>query len=368
MDLSDKVVVVTGGANGIGRAGALAFAKAGCDLVIADLDERATRQTAADVEALGRRALCVACDVTDDAQMQALAEQSLSAFGQVDVLWNHAGASVAGPPERIPIERWRHLLDLNVLGGVRGLLSFLPAMIERGSGHVIFTTSGMGLFPDHIAGYAAPYVTTKAAQIALARTMAPYLRDRGIGVTLLAPDITNTRHTFESPTIELDPAIVAAALDLDAMQEPEDVAALLIEGLRTDQFLISAVPHTREQLVAAADRLYAMPTEPSGPVVQYVRIQADPDRHDALAEVLAQSARSTATEPGAITVEVGADLSRPGVFHLFEQWRSGDDLDRHAQRPESQAILTRMPEFGIGALDVRRYGVGTVAETLVQAP
>lgn len=361
MELLDKVVVITGGANGIGRAGALALAAAGCDVVIADVDDKAAAQTAADVQALGRRCLYVRSDVTDDAQMQALAQESLKTFGQVDIVWNHAGASVAGPPERIPVERWRHLLDLNVLGGVRGLLNFLPDMLARGSGHVVFTTSGLGLFPDAIAGLAAPYVTTKAAQIGLARTLAPYLAERGVGVSLLAPHITNTRHTFESPLIDLDPEVVAANLDLDAMQQPGAVAALLVDGLRTDQFLISAVPDTRKLLVAAAARLYAMPGDDTQPVVQYVRIQADPERHDELAAILAQSAKATAAEPGAIEVRVGADLTHPGLFHLFEEWRSGDDLDHHAGTPDAQAMLRRMPEFGIDSLEVRRYGVETVA-------
>ena len=367
MELQGKIVVIAGGGAGIGRAGALALSTAGCTVVIGDIDEAAAQATVDEIEQAGGRALAVRCDVTDDGQLRGLAERATGAFGPVDVLWNHAGSSLAGPPERIPLERWRSLIDLNVLGGIRGLLAFLPAMLERGSGHVIFTTSGLGLFPDDIPGLAAPYVVTKAAQIALARTLAPYLAARGVGVCLLAPDITNTRHTFEVPTVDLDPALVSASLDLAALQQPDQVAQLLVDGLRADTFLISAVPRTRERLVQAAQRLYAQGTEAAGPLVQYVRIEADPDKHNALAAVLSEAADTVAKEPGSAAYQVSADLHRPGVFHMFEEWDSAADFERHAVNPASQALMARMGEFGIGGLHVRRFGVSSIDDAPVDA-
>ena len=360
MDLHDKVVVITGGGSGIGRAAALALAAAGCHIVVADRNDAAAKQTATDVELTGRRALAVVCDVTSDQQVQDLAARTFEQFEAVDILWNHAGSPIAGPPERIPVERWRHLLDLNVLGGVRGMLAFLPSMIERGSGHILFTTSGLGLFPDSIPGLAAPYVTSKAAQIGLARTLAPYLRPRGIGVSLLAPDITATAHTFEIPTVDLDPALLAANLDMAAIQQPEDVAVRLVQGLRADEFLISMLPRTREQLVEAAERLYEMPPASSSPVVQYVRIEADPAKHDQLAAVLAQAAQVGAADPGNRSFQFTADLTRRGVFHAFEEWDDAASLEQHAATPASQALLARMGEFGISGLTTRVYTVDAV--------
>lgn len=366
MELDGKVVVIVGGGAGIGRAGALALAAAGCRVVVADVDEAAAKDTATEIERASGTARPVHCDATDDMHLSALADEATNAFGRVDILWNHAGMSVAGPPERIPLDRWRQLHELNVLGGVRGLQAFVPAMLERGSGHIVFTTSGLGLFPEDIPGLGAAYVITKAAQIALARTLAPYLAPRGVGVSLLAPDITATKHTFEIPTVDLDPALVAASLDMDALQQPEHVAQLLVEGLRSDTFLISALPRTKERLVEAAERLYAPAPGHSEPVVQYVRIEADPDKHEELAGVLTQAAVTILQEPGAVAYQVSADVHRRGVFHLFEEWKSGADLDRHGATPAAQAMLGRMGEFGIERLHVRRYGVSNINDAPVE--
>lgn len=367
MDLQGKTVVIVGGGAGIGRAGGLALARAGCNVVVADIDEVAAQDTARDIEAIGSRALVVRCDAAVGSDMEILAERATAGFEQVDILWIHAGGTVAGPPERIPLQKWRDLLELNVLGGVRGLHAFLPAMLERGAGHLVFTSSGLGLFPDDIPGLAAPYVITKAAQVALARTLAPYLAPHGVGVSLLAPDLTATRHAFEVPTVDLDPAILAAALDPERMHQPEDVGRLLVEGLGSDTFLISAVPHTRERLVEAASALSGRPSERQ-PIVQYVRMTAHTDRHDTLASVLADAARSVRTEPGAAMYEVSADAERRGVFHVLEEWDSPADLERHAATPGSQALLARMPEFGIEELEVRRYSVANVDESVIGSP
>lgn len=360
MELKDKVAVVTGGAAGIGRCGAITLGAAGCSVVVADVDEAGAKQTAADIELAGGRAIAVICDVTDDAAVESLADQANRTFGHVDILWNHAGTSVAGPPERIPVARWRQLHELNVLGGVRGMIAFVPAMMARRSGHLIFTTSGLGLFPDDLPGLGAPYVITKAAQIALARTLAPYLAPHGIGVSLLAPDITATKHTFQIPTVDLDPALVAANLDLAALQQPEDVATRLVEGLRADEFLISLVPRTHERLVEDAKRNYAPRSAGQRPVVHRVRVEADPAKHAELAAVLAANAEIVAHDPGVIAYEVTADLTRPGVFHIFEEFETAAAMEQHAATTASQALLGRMGEFGIAHLVTRLYGVDSI--------
>ncbi len=184
MELAERIAVVTGGANGIGRASALAFARAGAGVVIADVDDTALPATKAAIEALGRRALALRCDVTSDGDARALVESTLSTFGRADLVMLNAGVAAGGRWEHVPIAEWQRVLDVNVLGVARGLNAFLPHLLERGSGHVVITSSGLGL--DVRDGTTGPYATSKFALTGMARSLALYLRPRGIGVTCRA--------------------------------------------------------------------------------------------------------------------------------------------------------------------------------------
>jgi NAD(P)-dependent dehydrogenase (short-subunit alcohol dehydrogenase family) len=261
MDLTGKVAVVTGGANGIGRACALAFARAGAGVVLADLDEAALADATAAVEALGRRALAVRCDVTKDEDTAGLAASTLAAFGRADLVMLNAGVAAGGRWEHIPIAEWQRVLDVNVLGVVRGLNAFLPHLLERGSGHVVITSSGIGL--DVRDGMMGPYATSKFALTGMARTLALYLRPHGIGVTLLAPRLTDTAFPRSvvawgrrGPRTAAERARSGSgflAPDFADADTPEQVAELLLAGLREDRFLVSADPDIAQRMAAFAN-------------------------------------------------------------------------------------------------------------------
>ena len=146
MELANKVAVITGGASGIGRGTALALARRGADLVLADIHEERLAETRAAVEALGRRALALRCDVTSDADVERLAEVAIAEMEHVDVLMNNAGVVLCGALESMPVADWQWEFDINVFGVVRGLRAFLPHMLARGSGYVVNTASMAGLF------------------------------------------------------------------------------------------------------------------------------------------------------------------------------------------------------------------------------
>src|SRR4051812_12690874 len=120
MELRGTTAVVTGGASGIGRGTALELARRGVDVVLADIHDERLRETAAEIAALGRRCLPVRRDVTSDADVAALADAAFAEFGTVDLLMNNAGISVLGPSYRVPTDDWQRVLDVNVLGLVRG--------------------------------------------------------------------------------------------------------------------------------------------------------------------------------------------------------------------------------------------------------
>ena len=184
------VVVVTGGASGIGRGIALEAARRGAKVAIADLHAERMAATASELEALGGEVLAVRCDVTSDADVDALRDAVVERFGQVDLLCNNAGVPVLGPVERVDMADWQWILDVNVLGIVRGVRAFVPAMLERGRGHVLNTASVAGIWA--YSWDAAPYITSKFAAYGLSEAMARRLHPHGVGVSVLCPGLVTT--------------------------------------------------------------------------------------------------------------------------------------------------------------------------------
>src|SRR3989304_4004794 len=136
--LEGQVAVVTGASRGIGRAIAVDFARAGADVVVSARSSESApsklpgtiEQTAREVEAEGRRALAVATDVTDEAQVRALAERTLAEFGRIDILVNNAGISFPAPFAQTPLKRWDLVMNVNLRGPVMCTQAFLPKMLE----------------------------------------------------------------------------------------------------------------------------------------------------------------------------------------------------------------------------------------------
>jgi NAD(P)-dependent dehydrogenase (short-subunit alcohol dehydrogenase family) len=180
-----QVAVVTGGASGIGRSIAEEFARRGAAVAIADIHAARLEETVASLEAIGADALGVSCDVTSDEQVGRLHDAVIERFGQVDVLCNNAGIATLGPAWRVEMDDWQRVLDVNVLGLVRGVRAFVPAMVDRGSGYVVNTASVAGIWA--YSWGTAPYVTSKFAAYGYSEALARCLRPRGVGVSVLCP-------------------------------------------------------------------------------------------------------------------------------------------------------------------------------------
>ncbi len=184
------VVVVTGGASGIGRSCALEFARRGASVVIADINEERIDETVGALTEGGSRSLGIRCDVTNDADVARLRDESLAAMGHVDIVMNNAGVALLGPPESVPIDDWRWIIDVNILGIVRGAAAFIPHMLERGSGHIVNTASIAGL---HAYSWdAIPYITSKFGAYGLSEGLFAYLTPHGVGVSVLCPGLVTT--------------------------------------------------------------------------------------------------------------------------------------------------------------------------------
>jgi NAD(P)-dependent dehydrogenase (short-subunit alcohol dehydrogenase family) len=184
------VVVITGGASGIGRGIALEAARRGAKVAIGDVHDERLAATLAELEALGGEALALHCDVTSDAEVDAFRDAIIERFGHVDLLCNNAGVSVLGPPERVAMEDWEWILQVNVLGIVRGVRAFVPGMLERGTGHVLNTASVAGIWA--YTWDASPYITSKFAAYGLSEALARRLHPHDIGVSVLCPGLVST--------------------------------------------------------------------------------------------------------------------------------------------------------------------------------
>ena len=230
MELTNRHTVITGAASGIGRALALRFAEEGAGaVVVADRDREGARAVA---DAVG--GLAVEFDAGREADVRRLIAEATEANGPVDLFFSNAGVpGPVGGPEA-PDDEWDLTWRVNVMAHVWAARALLPDMLARGDGYLINTASAAGLLTQVSA---LAYSATKSAAIAVAEWLAVLHGDAGVKVSCLCPQAVQT------PMLDLameEPA-GAAALRAGGIMSPEDVAAVTVEAIRAERFLI--LPH-----------------------------------------------------------------------------------------------------------------------------
>jgi len=188
---SDKIVVLTGAASGIGRATTLACAKRGASLALCDVDEERLEQAAGDARKLGAtRVLCEVADVGSAAAVRRFAERVTRELGPADLLVNNAGVAMFGGFLHTSLEDWRWITDTNYWGVVHGCHYFLPPMVERGDGgHIVNVASAAGFIASESL---SAYSTTKYAVVGLSEALRLELATHEIGVSVVCPGFVNT--------------------------------------------------------------------------------------------------------------------------------------------------------------------------------
>jgi NAD(P)-dependent dehydrogenase (short-subunit alcohol dehydrogenase family) len=226
MEIKDRVVVVTGGANGIGKAMCKAFAAAQVRaVVVADIDEQGARQTASEV-----KGVAVATNVAKEAEVQRLVETATRQFGRIDIFCSNAGIGVQGGPEASDAE-WERSWTVNVMAHIYAARAVLPQMLERKEGYLVQTVSAAGLLAQIGS---APYSVTKHAAMSFAEWLAITYGDQGIRVSALCPQGVKTNMLFNAE-------FGGGAFLLEGALEPEQVAADVIKAITEERFLV--LPH-----------------------------------------------------------------------------------------------------------------------------
>lgn len=242
MNLAGEVAVITGGASGIGRGTALAMARQGADIVLADVNDRRLAEVAREISAIGRRVLTVHCDVSRDEDVEHLAREAESGLGPVGVVMNNAGVVLRGALEEMTVVDWQWCLGINVFGVIRGVRAFLPGMIARRHGYIVNTGSVSGLLA--LTGEGAPYIASKFAVVGLTEALALYARPLGIGVSLLCPGGVNThlaetgRSIGMTPEREVAETRMARTVQGGVEMQPEDIGELVVRAVLEEQFFI----------------------------------------------------------------------------------------------------------------------------------
>ena len=229
MILKDKIAIVTGSGSGIGRAGAIAMAREGALVVVADRDATAGEETVGAIRAGAGRAEAVATDVGDDAEVERLIAGTLSRHGRIDILHNHAGIQVGGPLTEVAPEGMDASWRINVRAHFIAARLAVPAMIARGKGIILNTASSSGVFYDHEM---IAYATTKHAIVAMTKQMAIDYAKHGIRVNALCPGWVDT--PFNAPFIAqmggraATETYVRDKISLGRWATPEEIAEAIL--------------------------------------------------------------------------------------------------------------------------------------------
>ena len=261
-ELAGKTAFVTGGASGIGFALGRSFVQAGMNVMLADIETDVLAAAVRTLQDLGTNIRGLPCDVADPVSVEHAAEATYEAFGNVHVVCNNAGVGGGSGIDGISLDTWRWVIDVNLMGVLHGIRTFLPHIRTHGEGgHIVNTASMAGM--NSGLGF-SPYSASKFAVVNMSEGLAMQVAPLGIGVTVLCPGFVRTR-IWESgrnrpgrygPAQAPDPASAAGKLAAQLAElgrsglDPTDIASQVLTAIREDQLYVftHAGPSWRAEL------------------------------------------------------------------------------------------------------------------------
>lgn len=259
-NLAGKTAFITGGASGIGLAMGRAFAEAGMKVMLADIEADALADAVKSLHNVGPDVRGVVCDVADPLSVDRAATESYDAFGKVHVVCNNAGVAAGGGIDDISLDSWKWVLDVNLMGVLHGVRTFLPHMRAHGEGgHFVNTASMAGMMSG--MGF-SPYTASKFAVVAMSEGLAPQIKPFGIGMSVLCPGFVRTRigesgrnrpqHYGSANAYAPDsPAAAMVAMIAELIKtglDPSEVAARVLTAIREDELYIFTHPEMGEEM------------------------------------------------------------------------------------------------------------------------
>jgi NADP-dependent 3-hydroxy acid dehydrogenase YdfG len=244
---SARRVLITGAGSGLGRALAFRYAEAGWRVACADIQMQRAEETVGLITGFGIGAMAIQVDVGNDDSFEGLRDQVLTAWEGVDLVINNAGVSAGGSVLTAPMDDWHWMLNINLLGVVRGCRLFGPVLIEQGEGHIVNIASFAALAG---APGMATYSTAKAGVLAVSEGLRADLEGSGVRVSVVCPSFfqTNLLEGFRAP--DARSLKLAQSLMRDARDTAADIAEAIYRGVERGEFLIlpSAEVRTRWRL------------------------------------------------------------------------------------------------------------------------
>ncbi len=230
-----KRLMVTGAGSGLGLAMARHFAAEGWRVAVTDLDADRASAALAEVRSAGGQGFAAACDVRSETQLRDVSERLLNEWSGVDVVINNAGVATVGKVGEAPLEDWDWVLDINLMGVVRGCHVFAPLLARQGSGHIVNIASLAGIVQ---APAMASYNVSKIGVIGLSETLRGELRPHGVGVSVVCPSFVRTRLTETLRTPDPRLRSLAEKLVNEADSTAGQVAVKVYRGVMKKTFLI----------------------------------------------------------------------------------------------------------------------------------
>ncbi len=284
-EFTGKVAVITGAASGIGRGIAERCVSAGMKVVLADIDEADLTKAETELKTAGGTVLRVRTDVSKRSDVELLARQTLDDFGQVHLLFNNAGVAAGGAPWEATWNDWEWVIGVNLWGVIHGVKVFTPLMLQQNTEcHIINTASTAGLA---VGGAAGPYAVTKHAVVALSESLYLTLQRRNslVKVSVLCPGLVRTnianaerhrpaelRNEPVALTPEMQAGLAAFKAALEASMPPLQVADVVFEAIKNEQFYILPHPGWTEVIQLRTDKLLRMenPQDPAATIAKLI--------------------------------------------------------------------------------------------------